>query len=94
MGKEGGQQIEVNSRGQQVRLLGTKEAQDGEDVQISIDQRIQTIAADLLSEHNGSIIVMDLESGETIRKINTNVSKDAPTFKFRCSPDGLRIIRC
>lgn len=65
-GQEGGIQIEVNSRGQQVRQLGLKEAVKGEDLVLTVDQRIQKIATELLTGHQGSIIVMDIENGEIL----------------------------
>lgn len=70
-GIEGGQQIEVNSRGQQVRLLGTREPQNGKDIQLAIDQRIQQIASDVMGEKQGCILVMDLDSGEILSMISS-----------------------
>jgi penicillin-binding protein 2 len=70
IGKEGGLQIEVNSRGQQVHLLGIREPQNGQDIQITIDQRIQTIAASALGESAGTVIVMLLDTGEILAMVN------------------------
>ncbi|HRZ41046.1 MAG TPA: penicillin-binding protein 2, partial [Candidatus Omnitrophota bacterium] len=52
-GVEGGVQIEVNSRGQQVRLLGIREPERGEDLQLTIDSRIQKAAYDALAGSHG-----------------------------------------
>jgi len=60
-GTPGGRQIEVDSRGAQVRLLGLKDPMAGQDVVLTIDQRVQHEAQDLLKGYRGSIIVMDLE---------------------------------
>lgn len=65
-GKDGGLQIEVNSRGQQVRLLSLKEPSGGEDLTLTIDQRIQEIADGLLHDRTGSIVVMDAQNGEIL----------------------------
>ncbi len=65
-GQPGGLQIEVNSRGQQVRLLSFKEPSVGEDVMLTIDERIQQIAMELLAERKGAIVVMDMNSGEIL----------------------------
>ncbi len=70
VGKEGGQQIEVNSRGQQVRLLSTRDPEAGQDIQLTIDERIQTIAHDVLGERNGAVVVMDVESGEILGMVS------------------------
>ena len=65
-GIDGGRQIEVNSRGQEVRLLGIKEPLKGKDIGLTVDQRVQSKAAELLGNQPGSVIVMDLHSGEVL----------------------------
>src|SRR5204863_6617758 len=49
-GTTGGQQIEVNNRGQQVRLLNIRQPSDGKDISLTLDSRIQEAAANLLGE--------------------------------------------
>lgn len=66
MGQRGGVQIEVNSRGEQVRLLGLKDPVAGEDLTLTVDQEIQLIATDLLTAKAGVIIVMDMKNGEVL----------------------------
>ncbi len=70
-GKEGGMQIEVNSRGQQVRLLSIREAENGEDVHLTIDARIQQIAQEALGPRKGAIVVMDFDSGEILGMVSS-----------------------
>jgi len=70
MGKEGGQQIEVNSRGQQVRLLSTRDPEAGKDIQLTVDQRIQQIAHEVMGERNGAVVVMDLDAGELLGMVS------------------------
>jgi len=70
-GGEGGLQIEVNSRGQQVRLLSIKEPTKGQDITLSIDSDIQQIAIDSLEGAIGSIIVMDMDNGEILGMISS-----------------------
>jgi len=65
-GVEGGTQIEVNSRGQQVRLLSLKEPTKGQDISLTIDSDIQQIALELLREEIGAIVVMDMDNGEIL----------------------------
>ncbi len=69
-GIAGGKQIEVNSRGQQVRLLSTKESIKGQDIQLTIDQRLQSRASELLKGNRGSIVLMDLNNGEILSLVN------------------------
>lgn len=65
-GEQGGLQIEVNSRGQQVRLLSLKDPSKGKDIVLTIDNRIQGIAQQILGGKAGSIIVMDMDNGEIL----------------------------
>ncbi|MBN1869977.1 MAG: penicillin-binding protein 2 [Candidatus Omnitrophica bacterium] len=65
-GEEGGLQIEVNSRGQQVQLLSLKEPATGQDIRLTIDSDIQQIAMDVLEGKTGVIIVMDMANGEVL----------------------------
>ncbi len=65
-GATGGLQVEVNSRGQQVRLLGFKEPAKGQDIRLTIDARIQQMALEILQENNGAIVVMDMKNGEIL----------------------------
>ena len=65
-GGEGGIQIEVNSRGQQVRLLSLKEPTKGQDITLAIDSNIQRIAMDSLGGATGTIVIMDMDNGEIL----------------------------
>ena len=65
-GKEGGLQIEVNSRGQQVRLLGVRDPQKGQDITLTIDSDVQQDAIELLADRVGVVIVMDMNNGEIL----------------------------
>ena len=69
-GVDGGLQIEVNSRGKQVRLLSIKDALKGQDIVLTIDKDIQRMAQESLVDKQGSIIVMDLENGELLGMAN------------------------
>jgi penicillin-binding protein 2 len=65
-GSAGGVQIEVNSRGQQVRLLSLKEPTKGQDISLTIDSDVQQVAAESLAGQTGVIIVMDMANGEVL----------------------------
>jgi penicillin-binding protein 2 len=69
-GVPGGRQIEVDSRGTQVRLLGLKDPQPGVDVVLTIDQRIQNTAQELLKGYRGAIVVMDLTNGDLLSLVS------------------------
>ena len=65
-GVDGGEQIEVDSRGKRVSLLGLKEPRPGRDLRLTIDVRLQLLADRLLGEKTGAIIVMDPRNGEIL----------------------------
>jgi len=65
-GKPGGIQIEVDNRGRQVQLLSLRDPESGEDIYLTLDQRIQEVAARVLGERPGAIIIMDLDSSEIL----------------------------
>jgi penicillin-binding protein 2 len=70
-GEPGGRQIEVDSRGTQVRLLGLKDPLAGKDVVLTVDQRLQSAAQGLLKGYRGGIIVMDLSNGDLISLVSS-----------------------
>ncbi len=65
-GADGGTQIEVDSRGHQTRILGLKEPQSGQDLQLTIDMSLQLVCDKLLGDHKGAIVVMDPRNGEIL----------------------------
>lgn len=70
-GQDGGLQVEVNSRGQQVRLLGFKEPVSGQNIGLTVDNRIQQMAMDALKEKKGAVIVMDLGTDEVLAMVSS-----------------------
>ncbi len=67
----GGRQIEINNRGQEVRLLSLKEPVQGKDIGLTIDQRIQSAADDLLASRPGAVVVMDLANGDLLGMVSS-----------------------
>jgi penicillin-binding protein 2 len=67
----GGRQVEVDSRGAQVRLLGLKDPVAGHDVVLTVDQRLQNAAQELLRDRKGSIVVMDLTNGDLMSLVSS-----------------------
>jgi len=65
-GEKGGQQVEVDSRGRQVRLLGYKPPASGRDVRLTIDLEMQQLADQLLSGKKGAVVVMDAKTGAVL----------------------------
>ncbi len=70
-GEFGGRQIEINNRGQEVRLLGLRNPTVGKDIVLTIDQRVQDIADEILLGRRGSVIVMDSDNGEILALVSS-----------------------
>ena len=70
-GEPGGRQIEVDSRGAQVRLLGLKDPLAGKEVVLTVDQRLQSAAQEMLKGYKGGIAVMDLSNGDLIALVSS-----------------------
>ena len=73
-GEKGGQQIEVDNRGRQVRILGYRPPFVGKDVQTTLDLELQQIADGLLQNKKGAVVIMDIKTGEVL------VMSSAPAF--------------
>lgn len=70
-GEEGGIQVEVNSRGQQVKMLGFKEPKQGQNITLTIDSRIQQMALDLFGSQTGAFVMMDMHNGEILALVSS-----------------------
>ena len=65
-GADGGTQVEADSRGRQTRILGLKEPESGQDLQLTIDLSLQVSCDKLLGDHKGAIVVMDPRNGDIL----------------------------
>jgi len=69
--EEGGLSFEVDHRGRFVRVLGFRPPQDGKDVQLTLDVRVQRIVEENLDGRTGSVVVMDPYDGQVIAMANS-----------------------
>ena len=69
-GHSGGLQLEVDSRGQYLKVLGVKEPKEGRDLRLSIDADIQDYAYKQLEGKRGAVAVLDLASGGLLALVN------------------------
>ncbi|MFC1576239.1 penicillin-binding protein 2 [Candidatus Omnitrophota bacterium] len=69
-GIDGGLQVEVDSRGRQVRILALKEPIPGKDVYLSIDARLQEFCDSVLGKKKGAVIAMDPETGAVLALVS------------------------
>jgi penicillin-binding protein 2 len=65
-GQRGGRQVEVNASGQVVRVLRTVPAQNGHNVFLTIDGRLQRRAEELLAGFAGAAVAVDPTTGDIL----------------------------
>ncbi|MFC1631598.1 penicillin-binding protein 2 [Candidatus Omnitrophota bacterium] len=69
-GQPGGMQVEVNNRGHQVRVLGSKQPQPGLDLHLTIDAQLQQTVNKLLEDKTGSVLVLNPQNGEVLAMVS------------------------
>lgn len=72
-GVNGGQQVEVNAQGQQIRILGDKTATPGKSLVLTMDANLQKAAEDALDSalatahaQAGAVVALDTKSGAVL----------------------------
>jgi penicillin-binding protein 2 len=73
-GEWGGQQVEVDSSGRVISVLGDKPAVSGNDVQLTIDLELQKLAEQALGDTKGAIVALDPRDGAILAMVSR------PTF--------------
>ena len=68
--EEGGLSVEVNHRGKFMRVLGYQAPENGKDVQLTLDLKIQKIVEDALGGKNGSVVLIQAQTGEILALAN------------------------
>ena len=74
-GVDGGLQVEVDSKGRQLREIAVKEPLPGKDLYLSIDVELQEFCDSLLKDEKGAILAMDPETGAMLALVSH------PTFQ-------------
>jgi len=70
-GKDGGERIEVDAMGRQIRLIQSTEPHPGAEVVTTVDRRIQEAAERAMEGHAGSVVVMDPRNGDVLAMVST-----------------------
>ncbi|MEM8805197.1 MAG: penicillin-binding protein 2 [Cyanobacteria bacterium P01_G01_bin.38] len=73
-GEWGGQQVEVDSTGRVISILGQKPSKSGQDVQITLDLDLQRSAEAALGNNIGAIVALDPRDGAILAMVSR------PTF--------------
>jgi penicillin-binding protein 2 len=81
-GEWGGRQVEVDSRGQVLRVLGEKQAEGGRDVQTTLDLDLQQAAEQALGDVQGAIVAIDPRDG-AVRAMVSRPAFDPNIFSAR-----------
>ncbi len=88
VGLPGKREIEVNAFGREIREINVESSQQGSEINLTIDSRIQKFASNELNNHKaGSVVVMDVNSGEIIAmtsapNYNPNLIISKPNQKY------------
>lgn len=69
-GEDGGDLVEVNSRGKIAGFLGKLNPQRGKDIQLSVDAQIQKLAYETIEGKKGALILMDSNNGEILALVS------------------------
>ncbi|MEO1634071.1 MAG: penicillin-binding protein 2 [Cyanobacteria bacterium J06631_9] len=81
-GQWGGEQVEVDSSGRVLSVIGEKPSVSGQDVQITLDLELQRVAEQALGDNIGAIVAMDPRDG-AIRAMVSRPTFDANIFSTR-----------
>lgn len=69
-GVAGGEQVEVNAVGRQLRVLRAVPEQPGQTVRLTIDLDLQIAATEALGERDGSVVAVDPRNGDVLAYVN------------------------
>ncbi|APB33026.1 Penicillin-binding Protein dimerization domain family [Gloeomargarita lithophora Alchichica-D10] len=84
-GTWGGQQVEVDARGQVLRILGKKPSVAGQDVTLTLDLDLQKAAAKALGTRRGAVVAIDPRDG-AVRALVSYPGFDPNIFSGRVTP--------
>jgi penicillin-binding protein 2 len=70
-GKDGGERVEVDAMGRQIRLIQSTEPHPGAQVVTTVDRRIQEAAERAMDGHAGAVVVMDPRNGDVLAMVST-----------------------
>ena len=90
-GKAGTKRVEVNSVGRVMRELDRREGQPGADLQLTLDQQLQSYVQARLGEESAAAIVMDCQTGDLLA-LNSSPSFDPNLFVTGISVSDYRAL--
>lgn len=69
-GTGGYEQVETDARGRMVRNLDQIPSSQGDNLYLTIDSKLQTLAYDLLKEQQGAAVAIDVRTGEVLAMVS------------------------
>jgi penicillin-binding protein 2 len=84
-GTPGVRHVEVNALGRTVRELQSEPGEQGRDLSLSIDLDVQEFSTRRMQGHSGSVVVMDIFSGEVVTMVS------APSFDLNMLSRGIDV---
>jgi penicillin-binding protein 2 len=69
-GEWGGQQVEVDSKGRPIQVLGEKQAKAGDDIHLTIDLDLQKAAQKALTLPRGAVVALDPNNGAVLAMVS------------------------
>ena len=70
-GKPGFKKTEINAMGRTVSLMDAEKAVAGEDIYLTIDNRLQKVAVDAMKNESGTVILANVQNGEILSFVST-----------------------
>lgn len=70
-GKSGTVKLEVNAYGRVMKEIERDAGKQGENLQLTVDSRLQKIAYEAFGENSGAAVVLDVHSGEILAMVST-----------------------
>ena len=92
IGTNGVQRYEVNAYGKRINQLDHIDGIKGKNIKLTIDTEVQRLLNDLLKEKSGSIVVMDIYTGEIVA-MHSSPSFDPNLFFHGISNEDWKEIR-
>lgn len=68
---EGGLSVQVDHRGRFIKVLGFRPPENGIDIQLTINLKIQKAAEEALGDRRGAVVIMDPFTGEIIAMVSS-----------------------
>jgi len=91
MGENGGRQIEVNARGQKIRVLGQVEPNPGNNVYLTLDLELQKAAEVAMADKRGAVVALDPQNGDILAMVS-KPDFDPNLFARGISPENWKAI--